>query len=499
MSRPENVSALNEEEAAAALTRLGEDATVDQIKQAGEGIGRVLSSVADAKAGLHYSEMILGELVRSHGWERTNSPTRLEKNFSAKEGGTGPTNERAFFAHFSDPRQRYLQFEGPWIEAFDYVRFSDPNELSMSFRSGWAEPFDIDCRDRDVAGVAAEFDLRATRWAVRDIAIPTLPAYAQTALDQLKRESSHRTAEKLDEFLDAAARAAGAEVDIETRLNVRHRAALDIDEAPYFQDKPHWPLAEIVVRDERGNAREVAYEGKRYSAIDLVRDFAMEKALEIDPVALEAALIGFGVLPGRAFDLAHSPNRNPVAVAEVLSEALDIDLPRSAEQKVEPHVARDWRGVGAKFVATTADEKKTMDFAVANYGYLVSRNDAISLAEFADRIAECYDASVPQTAEVVRVLRQCATYPLTGLHEQGPRVAVPLHDRPLAAEGLTSYRCKGPFGWIMIGANDDDGAFKEALRSSERADRATLQRWNGVEYADVAPTPRADDALSFDM
>lgn len=476
MGRPGNVTTLNEEEAAAALTKLGEDATVDQIKQVDRGAERAPSSVAGENAGPQHSELILGELVRSHGWERANSPASLKKTFSGKESGVGRTIVREYFARFSDPRQRYLSFE-----------------------AGWVEPFDIDCRDRGVAGVAAEFDRRATRWAAREIAMPTLPAYARKALDQLEHERSHRTAEKLDELLDAAARAAGAEVDIETRLNTRHRAAQRIDKAPYFTDKPHWPLAEIVARDERGNAREVAYEGKRYSAVDLVRDFAVRKEIEVDPVALEAALIGFGVRPGRAFDLAHSANRNPVAVAEVLSEALDIDLPRSAEQKVEPHVARDWRGVGAKFVVTTADEKKTMDFAVANYGYLVSRNEAIGLAEFADRIAECYDASVPQTAEVVRVLRQCATYPLTGPQETGPRVAVPLHDQPLAAEGLTSYRCRGPFGWIMIGANDDEGAFKEALRSSERADRATLQRWNGAEYANVAPTPRADDALSFDM
>ncbi|WP_454875182.1 hypothetical protein [Paraburkholderia xenovorans] len=60
-------------------------------------------------------------------------------------------------------------------------------------------------------------------------------------------------------------------------------------------------------------------------------------------------------------------------------------------------------------------------------------------------------------------------------------------DRPLAAEGLLSYRCKGAFGWIMIGATDDDDAFREALRSSETAKRETLQRWDGLGYVDVTP------------
>jgi hypothetical protein len=28
------------------------------------------------------------------------------------------------------------------------------------------------------------------------------------------------------------------------------------------------------------------------------------------------------------------------------------------------------------------------------------------------------------------------------------------HDKPLAASGLTSYRLRGRYGWIMIGATD---------------------------------------------
>ena len=38
-------------------------------------------------------------------------------------------------------------------------------------------------------------------------------------------------------------------------------------------------------------------------------------------------------------------------------------------------------------------------------------------------------------------------------------------DKPLAGEGLTSYRYKGPYGFIMIGAKDHQDAVKEAQRS----------------------------------
>ena len=52
--------------------------------------------------------------------------------------------------------------------------------------------------------------------------------------------------------------------------------------------------------------------------------------------------------------------------------------------------------------------------------------------------------------------------------------------RPLAAPGLISYRCKSPFGFVMIGATDNADAMKEALRSTPNPKE--LERWNGAEY-----------------
>lgn len=56
------------------------------------------------------------------------------------------------------------------------------------------------------------------------------------------------------------------------------------------------------------------------------------------------------------------------------------------------------------------------------------------------------------------------------------------HDKPCAAKGLISYRCRGMWGWIMIGAKDNADAFNEALRSTPLAKRETLEIWNGTEY-----------------
>ncbi|MET4190730.1 hypothetical protein ABIB89_003182 [Bradyrhizobium sp. JR3.12] len=59
---------------------------------------------------------------------------------------------------------------------------------------------------------------------------------------------------------------------------------------------------------------------------------------------------------------------------------------------------------------------------------------------------------------------------------------LPMHDRPLAGHGLRSYRCRGRFGWIMIGAVGDDDAMRSALRSSAHAKRYDLQVWDGNGY-----------------
>lgn len=62
---------------------------------------------------------------------------------------------------------------------------------------------------------------------------------------------------------------------------------------------------------------------------------------------------------------------------------------------------------------------------------------------------------------------------------------------PLAAKGLISYRYKGRFGWIMIGAKDDNDALNEAKRSisdkTHKIDNVNLQIWDGMQYVGVKP------------
>lgn len=67
-------------------------------------------------------------------------------------------------------------------------------------------------------------------------------------------------------------------------------------------------------------------------------------------------------------------------------------------------------------------------------------------------------------------------------------------DKPLAAEGLESYRYKSPYGWINIGANSVEEALTEAARSTNAEITVEgLQQWDGTQYVDVeqAPAPAA--------
>lgn len=57
------------------------------------------------------------------------------------------------------------------------------------------------------------------------------------------------------------------------------------------------------------------------------------------------------------------------------------------------------------------------------------------------------------------------------------------HNRPCAAEGLVSYRYRGAFGFIMIGAMDHQDALNEAGRSLTGSTPviANLEIWSSDE------------------
>lgn len=59
-------------------------------------------------------------------------------------------------------------------------------------------------------------------------------------------------------------------------------------------------------------------------------------------------------------------------------------------------------------------------------------------------------------------------------------------DLPCASPGYISYRARGRYGYIMIGALDIDDAWREARRSCD--DPKDMEIWDGTRYAPVGDT-----------
>lgn len=60
------------------------------------------------------------------------------------------------------------------------------------------------------------------------------------------------------------------------------------------------------------------------------------------------------------------------------------------------------------------------------------------------------------------------------------------HNKPMAANGLISYRYRGRYGWIMIGASTDTDALCQAqLSTDDTVTPDRLERWNGQRYMGV--------------
>lgn len=58
-----------------------------------------------------------------------------------------------------------------------------------------------------------------------------------------------------------------------------------------------------------------------------------------------------------------------------------------------------------------------------------------------------------------------------------------VHDKPLAAPPFDSYRYRGRYGFIMIGARDTAEALSEARRSTDGPVTIDhLEKWDGTRY-----------------
>jgi hypothetical protein len=57
------------------------------------------------------------------------------------------------------------------------------------------------------------------------------------------------------------------------------------------------------------------------------------------------------------------------------------------------------------------------------------------------------------------------------------------HNKPMAIKGLKSYRYRGRYGYIMIGASDTQDALREAARSTDSEITINnLEAWDYSKY-----------------
>lgn len=75
-----------------------------------------------------------------------------------------------------------------------------------------------------------------------------------------------------------------------------------------------------------------------------------------------------------------------------------------------------------------------------------------------------------------------------GHRARGLPLVEPFYNRPCAAPGLTSYRYRTTYGWIMIGATSHADALREAQRSTDSPiEFERLEVWNGEHYTPARP------------
>ncbi|TAL80707.1 MAG: hypothetical protein EPN77_19405 [Candidimonas sp.] len=80
-----------------------------------------------------------------------------------------------------------------------------------------------------------------------------------------------------------------------------------------------------------------------------------------------------------------------------------------ARAESKPFVKRDAVGILSGRVGLAGKEDAlTLEFAFMNFGFLIARNECLSLSDYAERIRRNYVAATPQVAEVLRVLHEYA-------------------------------------------------------------------------------------------
>ena len=143
--------------------------------------GNEITPIEPVEPKLHYSEIILNDLVANYGWEQGTTGMISKNVGGASTGGAmNPNGDSIITAGFYDKGNRYL-----------------------TMYSGFDTILDIDCRG-DSAEKAKEFDDAVTDWAIKNAVNPAslnVSKAAETALEEPVNEIS-LTGKELGDFDD---------------------------------------------------------------------------------------------------------------------------------------------------------------------------------------------------------------------------------------------------------------------------------------------------------
>jgi hypothetical protein len=96
----------------------------------------------------------------------------------------------------------------------------------------------------------------------------------------------------------------------------------------------------------------------------------------------------------------------------------------SSAQAAAILLTRDHEGIGASAqIRCEPGDKDTLRLAIDTYGFLIGRNESLSLQAFAQRIATHYDPTSPRNAAVIAALQRAHTL---NLSEQQDSALTPL-------------------------------------------------------------------------
>lgn len=223
--------------------------------------------------GRHYSVRIMDQLMGAHHWMSGSKGTAV-KRADLRTSGINPDSPGVVLTAAFDDRGRYLRME-----------------------VGSREIFDIDARERDIAGVALEFEMRASEWVRRELTMPVLPVYVHTAIADLAA-IERPTARMFDELLDKHALKAGRDLNGEMRAYAFHMAA---ERIAGFRASVE-PSVEVLSRNPDGVVTAVLAGTKTWTDGDVIDLLESGEAAQADASLLVGVLKGLGMNAGRAFD-----------------------------------------------------------------------------------------------------------------------------------------------------------------------------------------------------